>query len=133
MKEVEYSILGPLAVRLGPDEPPLVLSPGRARLLARLLVSEGRRLPAATLQQEVSDDAPLLKDPRGTLQQTVHRLRDQLGDNPEPRHVVHEKPGLYALHADPLAIDAERFKLLANHGASARREHPRVARTMLEE
>ena len=135
MAHLDYSILGPLSVRAQPDGPPVVLAEKPMLLLARLLAAPGRAIASGTLVQDVwGDQAPELKDSANSLQRVVAQLRQHLGDNVEPRRViVLAGTSSYRLLADPVMIDAERFKLLARRGHALLEEHPRAARAMLEE
>jgi DNA-binding response OmpR family regulator len=115
---MDYSIFGPLSVRVSPDEPPLELAEKPALLLARLLVEPGTAIPASTLTYEIwGEGAVKLKDPDNSLQRVVAQLRQRLGDTKEPRQaIVLSGSASYRLLADPVSIDTERFRLLARWG-----------------
>lgn len=133
MSSIEYSILGPVAVRPAPDAPPIDLAEKPKLLLARLLVAEGTAISESTLANDVWGDDSDLRNPTNSVHRLVSQLRDRLGDVEEPRRVIVREGAAYRLDADPLSVDAERFKLLSRRGHALLDRHPRAARAMLEE
>src|SRR5947209_4245060 len=133
MFEVEYLILGPLSVRRSSDDEPIVLSEKLTLLLGRLLVEAGTVVPARTLADEIWDEETELRNPANSVQRLVSELRQRLGDTSEPRRTLVSVGAAYRLHAEPLAIDAERFRRLAWRGHELIHRNPRAARAMLEE
>lgn len=131
MSDIDYSILGPLSVRLTPDAPPIVLGEKLKLLLARLLVEPGTAVSVDTLGNDVWGEETELANQRNSLQGAVRQLRQRLGDT--ERRIVMHVGSAYRLDAEPLRIDAERFKLLARGGHALLERHPRAARAMLEE
>jgi predicted ATPase/DNA-binding SARP family transcriptional activator len=132
MPRVDYFMLGPLTVRPSEaDQPPIRLTGQSLLLLGRLLMHPGRTLPWETLSRAIWDENEELRDPRNAVQRAVGRLREQLGDGPGT--VVATDGSGYRLVAAPLAVDAERFRLLVDHGHRVMARRPRAARAMLEE
>src|SRR4051794_21372345 len=131
---MDYSILGPVSVRPTPDSEPIKLSEKPRLLIARLLSEPRAAIAASVLVRDIWGPGADLADPANSLQRVVVQLRQALGDVAEPRTtIVLTGTQSYRLVADPLRIDAERFKLLARHGGSLARRNPRVAAAMLED
>src|SRR5205823_3157751 len=102
-------------------------------LLARLLIEAGTVVPASTLANDVWDEEAELRDPPNSVQRLISQLRQRLRDTEEPRRILVSVGGAYRIDADPLAIDAERFRMLARRGHALTGDHPRAARAMIEE
>src|SRR5947209_7976943 len=133
MFEVEYLILGPLSVRRSSDDEPIVLSEKLTLLLGRLLVEAGTVVPARTLADEIWDEETELRNPANSVQRLVSELRQRLGDTAEPRRMIVSVGAAYRIDAEPLKIDAQRFRLLVRHGHKLLNRNPHAARAMLEE
>ena len=103
VEELDFCLLGPLRVRSGERDVPI--GPGRQRaLLATLLLSAGRMVPAAELIEALWGAAPP-PAVRSSLQNHVMRLRRALG---EP--VVITQPGGYLIDIEPARLDVRRFE-----------------------
>ncbi|GAA4794079.1 hypothetical protein GCM10023200_32490 [Actinomycetospora chlora] len=92
-----------------------VPDPRRSRthavLLALLALRAGEAVDGDVLIDEAwGEDLP--KHPRGALQVALTRLRDWLGDRPEPW--ITASGGLYTLHVAPDAVDLLAFDRLAD-------------------
>src|SRR4051794_28521305 len=135
MPEIDYSLFGALSVRVAADDQPIALAEKPTLLLARLLVEPGTAIAAGTLAVDVwGENAAELKDRDNSVQRVVAQLRRRLGDTEDPRRIiVLSGSSSYQLKADPIAIDVQRFKLLARRGHSLVERHPRAARAMLED
>src|SRR5262249_25755161 len=109
---MRFGILGPVAVWRNGQ--PVEIGGLRVRmLLALLLLDAGRAVSSARLIDEIWAESP----PAGAanaLQALVSRLRTAL----EPV-AVELSPGGYGLPAAPEAVDAHRFKRLAEEGRRA--------------
>src|SRR3954469_2281196 len=110
MSEVDFSILGPLTVRLSGAPTPVKLGDKLRLLLGRLLVEPGMTVARETLLNDVWGIEHELASPGDTVHHAIRQLRQKLGDT-EHRLVVTVGTG-YRLHVDPMAIDAQRFKRL---------------------
>jgi predicted ATPase/DNA-binding SARP family transcriptional activator len=134
MLDVDYSILGPLAVRTAPGAAPLPLGEKLQLLLGRMLLDPGTTFSADALAAEIWGDDKELANARNTVQAAVKQLRQRLGDTGTVRHAIVSDGPSYRLRIDdPLLIDAERFKRLAGRGHALATTHPRAARAMLDE
>jgi DNA-binding response OmpR family regulator len=116
MSQLDYSILGPLSVHFSGDREPIVLSEKPSLLLARLLIEPGTVVPATTLANDVWDEEKELRDPANSVQQLVRHVRQKLDDTAEPRRTLQSIGTAYRIAAEPLSIDAERFRLLTRRG-----------------
>jgi DNA-binding SARP family transcriptional activator len=132
---VEFRLLGNLEVMVG-GVPVDVGGTQPRTVLAMLLVSGGRVVPAESIIDSLWGDSPP-GSAAGTLQSYVSRLRRALGPGAArgeaSRVLVWDPPG-YKLVIDPHALDARRFESLADRG----RERllggdARGARALLEE
>src|SRR3954471_6599625 len=134
MSDVEFSILGPLLVRLTPDASPVVLGDKMRMLLGRMLLEAGMTLTFGTLANDVWGDEAELADPRNSVQAAMKQVRRRLGEI-EPTHSVIRSvdSGYRLVVRDPFQIDAERFRQLARRGHALVDTHPRAARAMLSE
>ena len=109
---IEVRLLGPVEALAGGRAVPLGGRRQRA-LLALLALDPGRRVPAATVAEELWDGAP----PTGaenTLRTYVSRLRQALG-----RDAVVAQAGGYALAVDADGLDVWRFERLVREGRDA--------------
>jgi predicted ATPase/DNA-binding SARP family transcriptional activator len=109
---IEVRLLGPVEALAGGRAVPLGGRRQRA-LLALLALDSGRRVPAATVAEELWDGAP----PTGaenTLRTYVSRLRQALG-----RDAVVAQAGGYALAVDADGLDVWRFERLVREGRDA--------------
>lgn len=130
MSDVEYSILGPLSVRLTADAEPIEFSERHGVLLGRLLVEPGTTFSWEALSRDVWGEEVDLTDPRNAVQQAVGRVRRQLRGAASQLVTA---GAAYRLEVERLSIDAERFKLLTRRARALAEGQPRVARAMLEE
>jgi DNA-binding SARP family transcriptional activator/WD40 repeat protein len=116
--DVDFSVLGPLRVQS--DGHVIEVRGAKERIvLAHLIASVGRMVPAPDLIDSLWGDAP----PRSaskSLQTFVLRLRNALEPDRSgsPTLLVTDGPG-YRLEVDPLAVDAERFGRLVALGRQA--------------
>jgi predicted ATPase/DNA-binding SARP family transcriptional activator len=125
---MEFGILGSLEVRNGAD-PVRVPGAKERALLADLLVSAGRVVPADRLVEDLWGEQPP-GNPANTLQGRVSALRRALG--PGGGGLVTRPPG-YLLEAAPEQVDAGRFeRLVAEATALGPAEGPRAVE-LLEE
>jgi predicted ATPase/DNA-binding SARP family transcriptional activator/tetratricopeptide (TPR) repeat protein len=114
---VEFRLLGPLAITAGEQVLPLPGAAERA-LLALLLLSPGRLVPASTLIDRLWGDDDLPADPSNALQLRVSKLRRALSGTDAA--VVRDGVGYRAdVAAD--AVDVEVF--LAGVRAARARHH----------
>jgi DNA-binding SARP family transcriptional activator len=117
---VEYSVLGPLEVRV--DGRTIAIGRGKQRaLLAVLALNAGRVVSAERLIDELWGDAPPATAATA-LQVYISRLRKSLGE----RAIVTREPG-YLVEGD---VDVRRFEELV---AAARRSEPARAAQLLSE
>jgi predicted ATPase/DNA-binding SARP family transcriptional activator len=133
MPEIDYSILGPLVVRLRPDGPPVPLREKAGLLLGRLLLGRGQAVSLTELAEDIWGDAAELENYKDSLQGLVRDLRRRLQDTDEPRRVIRHASETYRIVADPLQVDAQRFELLTQHAEALLDRRPRAALAMLDE
>ncbi|MEU8797249.1 BTAD domain-containing putative transcriptional regulator [Spirillospora sp. NPDC048819] len=124
---MRFGVLGALAVWT--DDGGLVAVPGlkvRA-LLADLLVSEGRPVPADRLIDDLwGEDLP--GNPMGALSAKVSQLRRVLEDaEPGARALVESRPAGYLLGAGGERVDARRFRRLVDDARQAAEPKERAA------
>ncbi|MCA1844638.1 MAG: AAA family ATPase [Actinobacteria bacterium] len=111
---MEFRILGPLEIA-GDDAAGVTIGGGRERaLLALLLLSANRVVPAERLAVDLWGDRPP-EDPAHALRIHISRLRKVLREAGAEGIVVTQPPG-YVLTVDPDAVDALRFESLAARG-----------------
>jgi predicted ATPase/DNA-binding SARP family transcriptional activator len=130
-KVLEFAILGALRVRHSPDASVLGLNQQSKLLLGRLLVEPGVRVTTDALAEALwgEDDRA---SRRNGVQVAIKAVRRSLAD--EDRRVVVTDGDAYRIVVEnPLRIDAERFKQLANRGHRLVETNPRAARPMLAE
>ena len=129
---MRYCVLGPLSVLDAEDEEVDLGGPRQRAVLARLLVSRGRVVPADRLVADLWNGEP---PPRalGALQAYVSHLRRALEPDRAPRSpattLVSVPPG-YALRAAADDIDARVFE--AELSAAAQAADPRDALALLD-
>ena len=131
--ELEYTILGGVSVRCGPDSSPVRLGQQTRLLLARLL-----RDPGALVSFDALVDALWGEEDRDRRRDGLHHAvaaaRRLLGDIVKPHRVITVDGDAYRLVVDNLlAIDAERFKALSQRGHRLLASRPRTAQAMLAE
>src|SRR5262245_40399058 len=88
MSDVEFSILGPLVVRLAPDAAPSQLGDKMRMLLGRLLLEPGVTLSAGALANDVWGEEAELADPRNSVQAAMKQVRKRIGDTEPTRTVI---------------------------------------------
>ncbi|RKQ93820.1 putative ATPase [Solirubrobacter pauli] len=134
MPEVDYSILGPLAVRLEPDAVAVELRETHRMLLGRFLLAPGTVLSASTLADDVWGEDRELKRRSNSVQVAIGQLRQRLNDSGPAWRVINTVGAGYRLVVnDAMRLDAERFRALAGRGKALSESQPRVARAMLQE
>lgn len=133
MLELEYTILGGVAVRrLGHTEDARITEQTR-QLLGRLLLEHGRLVTTESIAAALWGDDDK-KSRRNGVQHAVRSARNALGDSADPRRVIVLVGDAYRIVVtDPLWIDAERFKRLGARGQAVAAPQPRAARAMLTE
>jgi predicted ATPase/DNA-binding SARP family transcriptional activator len=124
--EVEFSVLGPLEVRVA-GRPTAVAGVRQRALLAALLLRRGIVVPFDQLVDEVFGEQPP-GEARNALQTYVARLRHALG--PAAAVVVTRAPG-YLLEAPRDAVDVEQFTVLLARAREA--QAPTAALALVEE
>ncbi|GAA4105271.1 AfsR/SARP family transcriptional regulator [Actinomadura miaoliensis] len=123
---MRFGVLGPLAVWTDAGEPVRVPEAKVRALLADLLVTPGRPVPADRLVDDLWGDRPP-RNPSGTLQARVSQLRKVLEDaEPGGRELVVFGPSGYTLRVDDGAVDAGRFSALAARARQAADPHAKV-------
>ena len=132
---MEFRLLGNLEVAVG-GVPVDVGGTQPRTVLAMLLVSGGRVVPAESIIDALWGDSPPASA-AGTLQSYVSRLRRALGPGAAKgeasRVLVWDPPG-YKLVIDPQALDARRFEALADRGRERLQAgDPGGARALLDE
>ena len=107
MDDVRFRLLGPMEVRV--DGAPVKL-PGAAEraLLAQLLLSPGRTVPATMLVDRLWSESTLPVDPMNALQIRVSKLRRALTSVGVGEVVTREGVG-YRATIDPSSVDAIDF------------------------
>lgn len=102
---VEFRLFGAMALQV--DGAPAGLpGPAERRLLALLLLSPGRTVPAATLMDRLWSGGVLPDDPRNALQLRVSKLRRALA---RVGLDVHREATGYRVDVDPDAVDLHVF------------------------
>jgi predicted ATPase/DNA-binding SARP family transcriptional activator len=102
-----FRLLGPMEIVSEGSPLPLPGSAERA-LLAQLLLSPGRTVPASMLIDRLWAESTLPVDPTNALQIRVSKLRRSLNANHTPDLVTREGVG-YRANVDPEAVDALDF------------------------
>jgi predicted ATPase/DNA-binding SARP family transcriptional activator len=105
--DLRFRLLGPMEVAQDDTALPLPGTAERA-LLAQLLLSPGRTLPATLLIDRLWADSTLPADPMNALQIRVSKLRRNLRGNGAPDLVTREGVG-YRADVDSAAVDAVDF------------------------
>ena len=119
-------------VRLAPDAAPIDLGEKLRQALGRMLLEPGVTFTTRVLADEVWLDEKALRNPVNTVHQAMKGLRARLGDDAH-EVIVSVESGYRLAVADPLWIDAERFRALVRRGRALAAEHPRAARAMFAE
>jgi DNA-binding SARP family transcriptional activator len=115
--EVEFGLLGPLAVRR--DGAAVAIAAGRQRaLLAVLLVNAGRVVGTDELIEVLWDAIPPASA-RASLHNYVRRLRQALGD--DGHHRISTRPHGYMISVEPDGLDVDRFQALEDAARAAAR------------
>jgi DNA-binding SARP family transcriptional activator/Tfp pilus assembly protein PilF len=118
--ELEFGLLGPLAVRRHGRAVPIAQGKQRA-VLAALLLSAGRAVTTDELSEALWGAEPPLTA-RATLQNYVMRLRKALGDAGRSR--ITAEPDGYRIAVQPGELDTDRFAV----SLAQAREAARAAR-----
>ena len=136
MDDLRFRLLGPMEIDFDGKALPLPGSAERA-LLAQLLLSPGRTIPASMLIDRLWAESTLPVDPTNALQIRVSKLRRSLRANQTPDLVIREGVG-YRANVVPEAVDAidfaTRIRLAraASATASGQDVGPDVLETNLE-
>ena len=107
MDELAFRLLGPMEITVAAAPTRLPGAAERA-LLAQLLLSPGRTIPATTLVDRLWAESSLPVDPMNALQVRVSKLRRSLAAIGAPDVVVREGVG-YRAAVDPTCVDAVDF------------------------
>ena len=107
MNDLHFRLLGPMEITRDGDALPLPGTAERA-LLAQLLLTPGRTLPASLLVDRLWGEATLPVDPMNALQIRVSKLRRSLKAHGAADLVTRAGVG-YRAHVDPAAVDAVDF------------------------
>jgi len=107
VNDLRFRLLGPMEIVF---EGRALSLPGSAEraLLAQLLLSPGRTIPASMLIDRLWAESSLPVDPTNALQIRVSKLRRSLKANHTPDLVTREGVG-YRANVDPQAVDAIDF------------------------
>lgn len=107
MDDLRFRLLGPMEIVF---EGRVLSLPGSAEraLLAQLLLSPGRTIPASILIDRLWAESALPVDPTNALQIRVSKLRRSLKANRTPDLVTREGVG-YRANADPESVDVIDF------------------------
>ncbi|HMH93026.1 MAG TPA: AfsR/SARP family transcriptional regulator, partial [Streptosporangiaceae bacterium] len=115
--DMEFCLLGPLAVRSGGATVPVAAGKQRA-VLAALLLAAGRVVPADELAGVLWGAAPPASA-RVSVQNYVARLRQALGEPGRAR--IETRPGGYLIRVAADELDVTRFEALARAAQAAAR------------
>ena len=107
MTDLHFRLLGPMEITVDGTPVPLPGTAERA-LLAQLLLSPGRTIPASMLIDRLWAESTLPVDPMNALQIRVSKLRRSLKTHGASDLVTREGVG-YRAHVDPAAVDAIDF------------------------
>ena len=107
MDELRFRLLGPMEIAV-PAGPARLPGAAERALLAQLLLSPGRTIPATTLVDRLWAESSLPVDPMNALQVRVSKLRRSLAAIGAPDLVVREGVGYRAV-VDPSCVDAVDF------------------------
>jgi DNA-binding SARP family transcriptional activator len=123
---VEIRLLGPVEAWSGPRQ--IDLGPRKQRLaLAILALQVNQLVPVDRLVDLTWSDAPP-PTARHAVQVRVSHLRAALASAHEPNVEIITRGSTYMLRADPMSIDAHRFRVLVS---DARKETSDFARVVL--
>jgi DNA-binding SARP family transcriptional activator len=107
------TVLGPVTARDGAGAGIDLRGPRHVAVLARLIVARGRVVPVAQLVDDLWEDAPLPRNPTGSVRTFVSALRADLeparAPGTPPGLIITEGPG-YAFRATPELLDSARFE-----------------------
>ena len=133
MSELDYLILGRVAVRPAAGSEPVRMGEQVKLVLARLLLRPGALVTTDAIAGALWGDEERASRRNG-VQHAVRAARAALGDTVEPRRVLVLDGDAYRIVVPSLLlVDAERFKALATRGHDLLGEQPRTARAMLSE
>lgn len=128
-----YTLLGGISARVAATRQPLRISEQIKLVLGRLLLEPGALVSTDALAGALWGEEDRASRRNG-VQHAVRAARRALGDTAEPRQVIVLEGDAYRLIvANPLLIDAERFRALAARGHDLVAAQPRAARAMLAE
>ncbi|MEV7197741.1 BTAD domain-containing putative transcriptional regulator [Streptomyces sp. NPDC093510] len=128
---MRFAILGPLEVWTADGSRVPVPEAKVRALLADLLIREGRPAPADRLVDDLWGQDPPAR-PTEALRSKLSRLRRVLEDaEPGARALITHQPAGYALLAAPDAVDAHRFRVLADRARAS--EDPGTRAELLDE
>ena len=134
MSELYVRLLGPMEITVDGAAVPLPGTAERA-LLAQLLLSPGRTLPASLLVDRLWAESTLPVDPMNALQIRVSKLRRSLKTNGAPDLVTREGVG-YRANIEPATVDvidfAHRIRVARAASAAAADGRPEVLEDHLE-
>lgn len=106
MNDLRFGLLGPFDVRVG-DEPVAIPGAAERALLALLLLSPGRSVPATSLIDRLWSESTLPSDPMNALQIRVSKLRRALAA--AGLSIVQREGVGYRVGVDPESVDSETF------------------------
>ena len=133
MVELDYMILGRVAVRPAASPEPVRMGEQVKLVVARLLLRPGALVTTDAIAGALWGDEERASRRNG-VQHAVRAARAALGDTVEPRRVLVLDGDAYRIVIPSLLlVDAERFKALATRGHDLLAEQPRTARAMLSE
>jgi predicted ATPase/DNA-binding SARP family transcriptional activator len=130
--DLRFRLLGPMEILVAGSALPLPSS-AECALLAQLLLSSGRTIPASMLIDRLWAESTLPVDPTNALQIRVSKLRRSLKANGTPDLVTREGVG-YRANVDPEAVDAIDFadRIRLARAATAAASGPDVGPDVLE-
>lgn len=117
MAEVTFQLLGPMGITVHGAAMPLPGAAERA-LLAQLILTPDRSIPATLLIDRLWSEATLPVDPVNALQIRVSKLRRALKAGGAPDLVTREGVG-YRARIDPRDVDAVDFEHRIRHARAA--------------
>jgi DNA-binding SARP family transcriptional activator len=120
---VEFRLLGPVEAWSGPRQ--IDLGPRKQRLLLAILALQVNRLVPVDRLVDLTWDNPPPPTARHAVHVRVSQLRAALGAADEAGVGIITRGSTYALRADPMSIDAHRFRVLVSE---ARKETDDISR-----